>query len=195
LTDNRLFDRIAPHYDRLLGAPPPERLRDLLELPCPGWMLDAGGGTGRAAAALLPMVGRMAVNDLSLPMLRGAAARGGMLPVQARVERLPYPDAAFQRILVVDAFHHFADQHGAARELARVLAPGGRLVIEEPDIRRVSVKLIALGEWLLRMGSRFRTPEWMRALLEAQGLDAHVHIDGATAWVVAVRQGNANAHP
>lgn len=186
------FDLLAPLYDRLIRPPDPARLRDLLELPhngppAPGWMLDAGGGTGRVAAQICPHVQRLVISDLSQPMLRQAGLKGCVLPAQARVERLPFRDGRFDRILVVDAFHHFSDQGGAVSELARVLAPGGRLVIEEPDIRRLAVKLIALGEALLMMDSLFRTPEWMRDLLASRGLETRIEIDQATAWIIGIK--------
>jgi len=186
------FDLLAPLYDRLIRPADPARLRDLLDLPhsdppAPGWMLDAGGGTGRVAAQICPHVQHLVISDLSQPMLHQAGLKGCVLPAQARVERLPFRDGLFDRILVVDAFHHFGDQTGAIKELARVLAPGGRLVIEEPDIRRLAVKLIALGEALLMMDSRFRTPEWMRVLLTRYGLDARVEIDQATAWIIGIK--------
>jgi ubiquinone/menaquinone biosynthesis C-methylase UbiE len=185
---NTHFDLIAPLYERLIPPPDPARLQALLDLPSPnGWMLDAAGGTGRVAALLSPLVGHFALCDLSAAMLRQAALKNCIQPAQARVERLPFADGTFSRILVVDAFHHFGDQAGALRELARVLAPGGRLVIEEPDIRRLPVRLIALGETLLMMDSHFRTPEEMRRSLAAHDLSARIETEGATAWVIGIK--------
>ncbi len=190
---NRHFDLLAPLYDRVMRAPDPTRLRSLLELPVPGLLLDAGGGTGRLARALCGGAGRWVICDLSLPMLRQAKGSWpGDCAVRlnlARAERLPFPANRFDRIVVVDAFHHFADQPGAARELARVLRPGGRLVIEEPDIRRPWVKLIALAETLAGMGSRFRRGEEIAALLAAGGLRARAEDDGnLTVWAIAEKE-------
>jgi len=192
MANNQHFDLLAPLYDRVISPPDPEAIRALLDLPAdgktaPGWMLDAGGGTGRVSTLLCSTVERLAISDLSHPMLRQAGQKGCVLPTQARVERLPFPDGAFQRILVVDAFHHFSDQPGAVAELIRVLAPSGRLLIEEPDIRSFGVKLIALGELLLMMNSRFRTPAWMESLLERSGLQASVQAKESTAWVLGIK--------
>jgi hypothetical protein len=92
-------------------------------------------------------------------MLRQARAKG--LPcVQADACRLPFADQRFDRVLAVDAFHHFAwptaaeAQPLAAEQMLRVLAPRGRVVIGEPDIRVTGVKVIALVEKLLLMRSR-----------------------------------------
>jgi ubiquinone/menaquinone biosynthesis C-methylase UbiE len=196
MANNRHFDFLAPLYDRIISPSDPQQMKALLDLPARGWMLDAGGGTGRASAVLCPLVDQLVISDLSFPMLaqsqvkETAAANKTrcLAPTQARVERLPFPDGCFSRILVVDAFHHFGDQPGALRELVRVLQPGGRLLIEEPDIRRFPVKLIALAETLALMGSRFRAPAVMRAMLSELGLDARVETRGTTAWVIGQKR-------
>jgi SAM-dependent methyltransferase len=189
MTTNRHFDWLAPYYDRLIHPPADTgRLRSTLDLPAAGWVLDAAGGTGRVARVLCPLVERLAVCDLSLPMLRNTRADGCLHASHGRVEHLPFPDGQFSRILVVDAFHHFGDQPGAIHELARVLAPGGRLVIQEPDIRRFAVRLIALAETLALMGSRFLPPQAMCAMLAGEGLRAWVETEGPTAWIIAEKE-------
>jgi ubiquinone/menaquinone biosynthesis C-methylase UbiE len=193
MANNRHFDWLAPLYERVIRPPDPEQLKRVLALPMDGWMLDAAGGTGRVAALLCPLVSHLAISDLSRPMLAQAVQKACILPAQGRVERLPFADGRFDRILVVDAFHHFGDQPGAARELARVLAPGGRLVIEEPDIRRFGVKLIALAETLALMDSHFRTPEEIRGMLVGQGLEVRVEVVDATAWVIGEKNRHGDA--
>lgn len=180
------FDILAPVYERVIGPPDPARLKMLLRLPTDGWLLDAGGGTGRVAATLRPFVGGLIVGDQSRQMLQRAREKQTLHPVQVQVQRLPFADGFFSRILVVDALHHFFDQPAAARELARVLAPGGRLVIEEPDIHRPAVKLVALAERMALMGSTFLAPDVVRDMLAAHGLRAHVaERDRFSAWIVA----------
>ncbi|MGC8837575.1 MAG: class I SAM-dependent methyltransferase, partial [Anaerolineae bacterium] len=96
-----------------------------------------------------------------------------------------FPSGAYGRIVVVDAFHHLADQARALQEMWRVLAPGGRVVIEEPDIRHLAVRGIALGERLLLMQSRFRPAEWVAEGLASLGAEVRIVREGAVYWVVA----------
>ena len=124
------FDFIAPLYDRLAGTPDRDRFQKMLNLPCPGRLLDAGGGTARISSVLGDMIGQVVVNDLSHHMLKQADKKS-VMPVRSPVEQLPFADQTFERILIVDALHHFKNQHRSIHELLRVLKSGGRLAIEE----------------------------------------------------------------
>ncbi len=183
---NWLFERIAPFYDAAIRFLDPGPLQDYLELPTKGRLLDLGGGTGRVAFALGEMTGLTIVADAAWGMLRVARRRPKLLPVQALAERLPFADAAFDRIVIVDALHHFIEAKAAIQEAARVLRPGGRLVIEEPDIRRWPVKGIALMERLIGLRSRFLPGESIRGMMEAAGLQAQDYRDPRSfrLWVV-----------
>ncbi len=182
------FALFAPFYDRLFASLDPARLKSLLGLPVEGRILDAGGGTGRVAQALSGLAGQIVVADESAAMLRVADGKRGIYAVRARVQRLPFADASFQRIILVDAFHHLGDQRAAAVELWRVLAPGGRLVIEDPDIRRLSVRLLALAEKVAMMRSCFLTPDSMGEIFRALGGRVEIQDDDhLTAWVVVDR--------
>jgi demethylmenaquinone methyltransferase/2-methoxy-6-polyprenyl-1,4-benzoquinol methylase len=167
-----------------------------LALPTEGRLLDAGGGTGRVAQTLHGLASQIVVTDVSHGMLCEAAPKNGLAPLQAHAELLPFPDTSFERILVVDAFHHFCNQHEAVIELWRVLAPGGRLVIEEPNIETWPVKLVALAEKLALMRSHFYAPHQIKAMLEPLQAHVEIHTDQQyTAWVVAQKQDSNSTTP
>ncbi len=181
---NFIFDWVAPFYDWVIRSPNQDTLRELLRLPIDGLMLDAGGGTGRVSAQFRSQVGNLVISDLSHAMLRQAYGKCTRCPVRSQVERLPFADARFERVMVVDALHHFNNQREGLRELLRVLKPGGRLVIEEPDVNRFAVKLVALGEKLALMQSRFLKPEEIQAHVNALGYPARIEREGHIAWVM-----------
>jgi len=169
------FDFLAPHYENYIHPKDPRKMWDLLDLPTSGAMLDAGGGTGRVAQFMSSKAYPVVVADLSFRMLAEAHRKDGLCPVCSPSETLPFADESFVRIIMVDALHHVCDQRRTARELWRVLQPGGILIIEEPDVRRFRVKLIALGEKLALMRSHFMSAERIAALFDDE--DAHVHVE------------------
>jgi len=179
------FDLLAPWYDRVVRLDISPRLAQALRLPHDGLLLDGGGGTGRSSFPFRSAGGRLVGCDFSLPMLQQARIKGIEDLAQARAESLPFRDGAFDSIMVVDALHHFSDGQGAIREFARVLKPGGRLVIEEPDRRLWAIKLLAILEKMALMHSRIATmPEIVRMAV-AEGLTARIETgERWTSWVV-----------
>ena len=181
------FDRLAPIYERLVPPPDQGVLGPLLALSSGHVLLDAAGGTGRVSEALAVSVGRVVVCDASPRMLEQARKKG-LETVQAELEALPFADATFDRILLVDAFHHVKDQRVALCELLRVLKPSGRLVIEEPDVRHLPVKIVALLEKLFLMRSHFKTPEAIaRMIVENGGMPTLAREDGFRVWFVVIK--------
>lgn len=180
---NSHFHFLAPFYDRVIQFTRLEQTLKVLDLPHPGTLLDAGGGTGRVAEALRPYIGSVIVADISRGMLVQAQHKG-LVTASAETERLPFADGSFDRVLMVDALHHVVHQGDTIHELYRVLKPGGRLVIEEPDLRTFPVKLIALAEKLALMRSHFLAPEQIVALFPSNE-NVRVESEDQTAWVIA----------
>ncbi len=176
------FDFIAPIYARVGEYSGLQTLLRVADLPTQGRLLDVGGGTGRVSRSLRDHVDGIMLADVSLGMLRFAASVPGLRPAAAASERLPFPDGSFERIIIVDALHHVAHQSTTANELWRVLKPGGRIVIEEPDIRTFGVKLIALAEKLLLMRSHFLSPQQIKELFPQARVD--IFAEDSSAWVI-----------
>ncbi len=118
-----------------------ERSLALLE-PRPGAVLvDVGCGTGAEALALAARVapgGRVLGVDASAAMIAAARARaaGAALPVEFRTgdaRSLDLPDASADGCRAERVLQHLDHPAAAIAEMARVLRPGGRLVVAEPD--------------------------------------------------------------
>jgi demethylmenaquinone methyltransferase/2-methoxy-6-polyprenyl-1,4-benzoquinol methylase len=174
------FGLIAPIYARA-EYHALEKMREAAALPAKGRLLDVGGGTGRVASALRGLVDEVVITDVSMGMLR-QAPRSTLEPAGCVSERLPVPDDTFERVILVDALHHVEDQAATAREMLRVLKPGGRLVIEEPDIRTLGVKLIAVAEKLLMMRSHFLTPGQTESFFPNS--KTRIIAEDSSAWIV-----------
>jgi len=181
------FDFIAPVFTRV-GYTSLEMMLEQADLPTSGRVLDAGGGTGRVANAIREHAGEVVIADPSLGMLRQADRTQFGLAC-SRSESLPFPAESFQRVIMVDALHHVIHQGQTAREMYRVLKPGGRLVIEEPDIRKFGVKLIAVAEKLLLMRSHFLSPAQIVELFSFDSAETSVHATEGNAWVVIEKPG------
>jgi ubiquinone/menaquinone biosynthesis C-methylase UbiE len=184
------FTFIARWYDRLIRPAADGRLAALLAAESGQTVLDVGGGTGRYAGMLAERGARVIICDASPGMARQAQAKG-LSAVLCDVTRLPFADGSAERVLVVDAFHHFVTpspelaQPAAVHELLRILAPRGRMVVEEPDVTHRGVKLIVWMERLLLMGSRFLRPRQLATLFQAAGAQrVELHLEGANAQLV-----------
>jgi ubiquinone/menaquinone biosynthesis C-methylase UbiE len=131
----RAFTRQAKAFAHSPLQRDPARLARLLAFiqPREGQrVLDVGCGPG-IVTATLARAGALAYGvDVTAAMLREARAAGaGGRYLRADVERLPCVDQSFDVTLARNAFHHLADPHAVAREMARVTRAGGRVVIED----------------------------------------------------------------
>lgn len=97
-------------------------------------VLDVGCGTGRWLRRYQQMQVRALGLDATQDMLRRALAGGLEAPVVAsRAQRLPFSDGAFDLVSDVTVVQHISsgEQGGVIREMARVLRPGGHLLLME----------------------------------------------------------------
>jgi ubiquinone/menaquinone biosynthesis C-methylase UbiE len=109
----------------LASGPPPRRI------------LDVGCGTGyllRRLAQRCPAATELAGVDAAPAMVevaRKAAADGRLGFTVGTAEQLPYPAGAFDLVVIVTSFDHWADQQAGLAQCARVLAPGGHLLLAD----------------------------------------------------------------
>ena len=139
-----MYDWSARSYDRIkgfdeddeadrLGYPLAERLA---AIPHPR-VLDVATGTGRLPLALLQQpgfTGDIVALDTSAEMLKQAAAKLAGWPqrvtlLQHDATALPFPAAAFDAVTCLEALEFLPSPYEALREMARVLQPGGCLLI------------------------------------------------------------------
>lgn len=131
-----VYDKQAAHYDALIALP--ERLlfaggRQWACRHAAGRVLEVGVGTGRNIEFYPPEVELtgLELRPAMLQQARERAARSGR-PVQLIVgdaQQLPFPDADFDTVLATLTLCAIPDPDAAVAEMARVLRPGGRLVL------------------------------------------------------------------
>jgi ubiquinone/menaquinone biosynthesis C-methylase UbiE len=117
--------------------------------PAPARVLDVGSGTGyalRQLAAALPNATELTGVDAAPEMVRVANEAGGaggaieldgaggdlrVRFIEGTAERLPVADASVDLVISTTSFDHWADQRAGLAECARVLVPGGHLVLSD----------------------------------------------------------------
>jgi demethylmenaquinone methyltransferase / 2-methoxy-6-polyprenyl-1,4-benzoquinol methylase len=102
-------------------------------------VLDIAGGTGDLARAFARRVGehgRVVLTDINAAMLQAGRDRlldeGRVMPaVVCDAEKLPFPSASFDIASVAFGLRNMTHKEAALAEMARVLRPGGRLLVLE----------------------------------------------------------------
>jgi ubiquinone/menaquinone biosynthesis C-methylase UbiE len=162
----------------------PERYRSVFDALGVGEgeeVLDVGCGTGgaaRALAARFPGVGRVVGIDKSETMVAEAGARTAAAAPEAaaRVEfrvadahRLPFPEASFDAAYALGVFEIVGEPRVALSEMARVLRPGGRVVVNGPDVDAWTIDSVdrEVTRKVLHYACDFETNGWVGRQLPA----------------------------
>jgi SAM-dependent methyltransferase len=110
-----------------------DRVLDGLGLPGPAAtrILDAGCGSGRNMVELARR-GTVTGIELSATSVCLARERGVGEVIEGSVLEMPFADDSFELAVSLDVVEHLEDDAAALRELRRVVAPGGALVVTVP---------------------------------------------------------------
>ena len=175
--------RAREHLEAAFGQAAPEHLdwqtkspyvggreRELVQaafLPLGRRVLDLGCAEGATLVHLgAPAGAEFTGVDLFEPKLELARQRlPGCRFVAALAEALPFADASFDHVLIRDVVHHLEQPERAIDEVARVLAPGGRVDVLEPCRYNPLIALQALTQPAER-GELRSTPRYLSRLLE-----------------------------
>jgi demethylmenaquinone methyltransferase/2-methoxy-6-polyprenyl-1,4-benzoquinol methylase len=197
-----MFDRIARVYDLMNSVMTAglhhrwrERAADLAELREGGSALDVASGTGDLAVELSRRVGPSGTvvgSDFSEPMLDVARRKSDAVRWEwANALELPYRDGEFDAATVGFGARNFSDLDRGLAEMARVVRPGGRVVVLEITVPQRPPLSTFFSVWFDRIVpalgkvagdpdayaylpssvKRFPAPEELAARMHAAGLD------------------------
>jgi ubiquinone/menaquinone biosynthesis C-methylase UbiE/DNA-binding transcriptional ArsR family regulator len=201
------FKANAPDWQRLRSLHVPEEdveqaIVRLLGQERLDSVLDAGTGTGRILELLAPHIGRGVGIDSSPDMLaiaRDRLARIGAGHCQVRlgdVYRLPLANGSFDAVIFHQVLHYLDDPPAALREAARVLRPGGRILIA--DFAPHSLEFLRTEHAHRRLGFADREVQgWFQAIglkpLAAEALAPRGDVEKLTVMVWLARAQEAAA--
>jgi len=104
-------------------------------------VLEIGPGTGRFSVELAQSGANLYLTDIASNMLRVTRQRLGEIRlcersylVQAEIGSLPFPTGSFDLGVAINVFSHLDDPNRSLSEAARVLRPGGALVVNFPNL-------------------------------------------------------------
>lgn len=132
-----MFDDIVHVFEPPLPEGVPQRLEIIVaagSIDAGNWVLDVGTGTG----ILIPLIqdyrpGRIYACDLSGKMLDQLKANyDSVETIQADVRDLTLPDASVDVVFMNACYPNISDKTGTLSTLARIMKPGGRMVISHP---------------------------------------------------------------
>ena len=111
------------------------RITSLMDDPGGQRCLDIGADNGVISLLLRRRGGSWASADLDEHTVSSIRALVGDDVHQLDGARTPFPDATFDQVIVVDYLEHIPDDGRFADELARILKPGGRVVVNVPHLK------------------------------------------------------------
>jgi ArsR family transcriptional regulator len=171
------FSRLAPEWDRIRSLHAPEAVVESAVLEALGPksirnLVDLGTGTGRMLQLLAPRAARTVGLDASHAMLSVARAnleKAGLRGIELRqgdIYAPPFPRNTFDLVVIHQVLHYLDDPARAIREAARLVAPGGRILVV--DFAPHNLEFLREDQAHRRLGF---SPDQVAGWLDEAGLD------------------------
>jgi ArsR family transcriptional regulator len=171
------FSRLAPEWDRVRSLHAPEAVVEAAVLEALGAkpirnLVDLGTGTGRMLQLLAPRAGRTVGLDASHAMLSVARAnleKAGLRGIELRqgdIYAPPFPRDTFDLVIIHQVLHYLDDPARAIREAARLVSPGGRILVV--DFAPHKLEFLREAQAHRRLGF---APAQVESWLDEAGLD------------------------
>ena len=146
------------------------RISELLEDPAGRRNLDIGADNGVISYLLRRRGGRWTSADLDQRAVESIRQLVGEDVHRLEGSRTPFPDAAFDQVVVVDYLEHIPDDEAFAAELARILTPGGSVIVNVPHLKpgslvnRLRRRIGLTDEWHGHLRPGYREADLRRLL-------------------------------
>ncbi len=149
-------------------------------------LLDIGGGTGAATEQFAAGCAEVIVLEPDRRKIaQGRRRRPTIRFQEGRAEEISFPDATFDRVTSVVAFHHMGNQESALAEMRRVLRDSGRLVVFELPPSRAPGPIYRWIAGYRHAGHMaFHGPEVLKEKLRAAGFTEVSDRSGVTGYFV-----------
>jgi ubiquinone/menaquinone biosynthesis C-methylase UbiE len=138
-------------------------------------LLDLGGGVGRIARFFVGKVDDITVSDSSSGMIEKCKSINSIKCVVSPAEKLPFENGIFNKIIIIEAIHHFDNFDKVLMEVKRILKPGGMIIVEEINGKKFLGIAMMVVEKLLGMTSNTYIAQDLLSIFQKHGFEMRVY--------------------
>jgi len=190
MNQKKKFSFLAPMYEFIhLGAN--RTVKKLLRVggfKKTDTVLDLGGGSGRIARRMVSYVGKITVADVAEGMIKQCDKYGDVTCVLLTQDRLPFRDTSFDKVIMIDAFHHFANQEGMVIEVERILKKDGTAILQEINTQGLYGKFVNIIENTSGISHNFYTPNELSTIWNSNGFESKIYFSNSGSYYLVARK-------